>query len=268
MPQTKLQTILQSHSIDCFGAIPYTAVSDHLIPCRAVSRIPQDAKTVIVMLFPYYIAPFPERNISLYAVVPDYHTVVGEMLKKIAEDCKSAFGGEFIPFTDSSPIPEVEAAAKAGLGVIGQNGLLLNKTYGSYCFIGELITDIDFGASAQEIRSCIGCGRCQSACPQAAISDETRDYSRCLSALTQKKKGLTEQEQDAIRKAGFVWGCDRCQEVCPYNAHPKATAIPAFLNGAVPVITPENVERLFADRAFAWRGEAVMRRNLELVGGN
>lgn len=267
MQKDVLKNLLEQHGICRYGLIPYSAVSDHLTPCRAIRRIPQNAKTVIMMLFPYYIAPFEQRNISLYAVIPDYHTIIGERLKKIAGDCSKIFGGEFIPFTDSSPIPEVKAAAKAGLGVIGKNGLLLNETYGSYCFIGELVTDIDFDAVPQEIKGCMNCGRCKVNCPQGAIGDETRDYSVCLSALTQKKKGLTAEEEAAIAKSGFVWGCDRCQEVCPYNAHPKATAIPEFLQGAIPIITKENVESLFADRAFAWRGEAVIKRNLELVEG-
>ncbi len=265
MMQNKLRQILTAHRISQYGMIPFSAVSEHLIPCRSIGRIPKDAKTVIVMLFPYYVDAFPNRNISLYAVVPDYHTTVGEMLSAIAGDCEAAFAHSFVPFVDSCPIPEVLSAAKAGLGVIGQNGLLLHKDYGSYCFIGTLVTDMEFGAVEQEVKGCIGCGNCQKACPMQVISDQNVDYARCLSALTQKKKGLTGEEEAAIAKSGFVWGCDRCQEVCPYNAHPKPSDIPAFLQGAVPVIDAENVEKLFADRAFAWRGEAVIRRNLTLV---
>lgn len=265
LPQTTLQQLMKKYHIPAFGMIPYMAVSDHLIPCRAIKRIPEHAKTVIVMLFPYYINPFPQRNVSLYAVVPDYHTIVGKILQNLSSDCQKIFGGTFSPFTDSTPIPEVEAAAKAGLGVIGENGLLLHETYGSYCFIGELVTDIDFHAVTQEIKSCIQCGACKRNCPQSAITQHHRNYDLCLSALTQKKKNLTDQEQIAIAQSGFIWGCDRCQEVCPYNNHPRQTEIPAFLQGAVPIITEENVDNLFSDRAFAWRGEAVIKRNLQLI---
>ncbi len=260
-----LQQLLQHHSITQYGIIPFSAVSDHLIPCRAKSRIPQNAKSVIVMLFPYYIAPFRERNISLYAVVPDYHTIVLEILTQIKEEFAAAFPQNAAVFVDSSPIPEVEAAAKAGLGVIGQNGLLLNPIYGSYCFIGTVVTDLELDGAEQEIKRCISCGKCKEACPGQVISGGKIDYSRCLSALTQKKKAFTESEQIAIAQSGMVWGCDRCQEVCPYNQNPKQTEIQAFLQGAVPVIDENNVESLFADRAFAWRGEAVIRRNLKLV---
>ncbi len=264
--QALFQSLSAVYGIPDFGFLPFSAVKDSLIPCRGIKRLPQNAKTVIMMLFPYYIAPFPERNISLYAVVPDYHTVVGELLKDLARDCENAFHAQFVPFTDSSPIPEILSAAMAGLGAIGKNGLLLHPVYGSYCFLGELVTDYDFAAGCQKITCCIGCNACVKACPGNALSDSGKDFSRCISALTQKKKPLSPDEEEAIRKNGYVWGCDRCQTVCPYNRCPKKTPIQAFYHNAVPVITKENVSELLSDRAFAWRGEAVIRRNLALVG--
>ncbi len=266
-PLHEFSKLLQGIGITQYGIIPFSAVSDRLIPCRAKSRIPAAAKSVAVLLFPYYIAPFPERNISLYAVVPDYHTIVTKLLCTLQAEFTALFPQQSAVFVDNSPIPEVMAAAKAGLGVIGQNGLLLNETYGSYCFIGCLVTDLDLGGSEKEVQSCIGCGKCKSACPGQVIGSHDIDYSRCLSAITQKKKPLTEGEIAAIAQSGMVWGCDRCQEVCPYNQNPKQTDIPAFLQGAVPVITRENVTALFADRAFAWRGEAVICRNLDILLG-
>ncbi len=264
--QALFQSLSAAYQIPDFGFLPFSAVKDSLIPCRGIKRLPQNAKTVIMMLFPYYIGAFPQRNISLYAVIPDYHTVVGELLKNLARDCENAFHAQFVPFTDSSPIPEILSAAMAGLGVIGKNGLLLHPVYGSYCFLGELVTDYDFSAVRGEIKTCVGCGACVKACPGGALSDGGKDFARCISALTQKKKPLTPEEEEAVCKNGYIWGCDRCQTVCPYNKHPQKTPITAFYHNAVPVVTEENVSALLSDRAFAWRGEAVIRRNLALVG--
>lgn len=134
-----------------------------LLECRAKARIPQRAKSVIVCLFPYHVAEPQRRNISRYAMVEDYHIVAGNMLKAACERLKSAFPeNEFVFFTDNSPIREVSSAVRAGLGVLGKNGLLIHPKYGSFVFIGEIVTDLTVpGAKANGM--CIGCGRCAAA---------------------------------------------------------------------------------------------------------
>ena len=128
----------------------------------------------------------------------------------------------FALFADHSPIMEVDAAARAGLGVLGMNGLLLTPGYGSFVFIGELITDADYtlvtGEPIPDFPAdpprCEGCGLCVKACPAGCRAG---DRSGCLSALTQKKGDLTPEETAAIVKGGLVWGCDACQLACPHN---------------------------------------------------
>ena len=84
------------------------------------------------------------------------------------------------------------------------------------------------------VESCLKCGLCAMECPGGALQNGAFDQAKCLSAITQKKKNLTQQEIDLIRTGGLVWGCDRCQEVCPMNRHAQITPITAFRDGVDP----------------------------------
>lgn len=175
-------------------AFPFGICSfEQILPClecRAKQRIPQDAASVLVCLFPYYTGEHKERNISRYAMVTDYHMIAGEYLNRFCKALQEVFPqNQFEPFTDNSPIREVSAAFHAGLGRRGKNGLILHPKYGSYVFIGEVVTDLvlqpDRPLNSGE---CIGCGKCQSVCPQGALqSDGSVCLERCRSHITQKK---------------------------------------------------------------------------------
>lgn len=85
-----------------------------MLQCRAKSKIPEGAKSVIVCLFPYYSPELEQGNISQYAMVEDYHKVVGSYLSRACE-LLSQVGGKFVPFVDNSPIPEVSIAYRPDL---------------------------------------------------------------------------------------------------------------------------------------------------------
>lgn len=232
-----------------FGICPYSAVSKRLIACRAAERLPKDAKTVILFLFPYKVNAAPPKNISRYAAVPDYHAVCGERLEKIAAALKASFPqNEFACFADNSPIPEVSAAVAAGLGCRGENGLLITEKYGSFVFIGEIVTDLEVPSEIKSER-CIGCGKCRAACPVSL------DKSRCLSALTQKKGELSAAEIEKLRSLGSIWGCDICQEVCPQNRTPAAPLAEFSAGYRDEYVLGEDG----TDRAYNWRRGAIER---------
>lgn len=98
---------------------------------------------MLALLFPYrFPDDDPGRNLSRYACVEDYHQAGGRVLRALAEDLAILWPGRaFEPFLDNSPLPEVYAAALCGLGVVGDNGLLIHPRYGSYVFIGTIVTD-------------------------------------------------------------------------------------------------------------------------------
>lgn len=225
-------------------AFPFGICSfEQILPClecRAKQRIPQDAASVLVCLFPYYTGEHKERNISRYAMVTDYHMIAGEYLNRFCKALQEVFPqNQFEPFTDNSPIREVSAAFHAGLGRRGKNGLILHPKYGSYVFIGEVVTDLVLQPD-QPLNpgECIGCGKCQNVCPQGALqSDGSVCLERCRSHITQKKGELTDWEIGQIQDGGLIWGCDICNDVCPMNQEAKVlTPVPEFLESTVAVL--------------------------------
>lgn len=256
-------------------AFPFGICSfEQILPClecRAKQRIPQDAASVLVCLFPYYTGEHQERNISRYAMVTDYHMIAGEYLNRFCKALQEVFPqNQFELFTDNSPIREVSAAFHAGLGRRGKNGLILHPKYGSYVFIGEVVTDLVLQPD-QPLNpgECIGCGKCQNVCPQGALqSDGSVCLERCRSHITQKKGELTDWEIGQIQDGRLIWGCDICNDVCPMNQEAKVlTPVPEFLESAVAVLDAQIAERLLKTRAYNYRGKKTILRNIQLLEG-
>ncbi len=253
-----IRGILRKAEIFEWAVCDFFDVKNHLIPCRAINRIPENAKSIIIAAFPYKVEDAAPKNISRYAAVPDYHDICGKMLKNATEELSAAFPEQkFEYFLDNSPIPEVAAAAHAGLGVLGRNGLLIHKKYGSYVFLGEIVTDLQLNADKGG-KKCLDCGQCISACGSISSKDT------CLSAVNQQKKGLTDAQINRIRESGSCWGCDKCSEVCPMNKKAQLTYIKEFIDGYRDRFTPnENRE----GRAYNWRGHEVIERNYKIING-
>lgn len=260
-------------SADCLneilGSIPYGITRYEnalpLLPCRAVSRVPQNAKTVISCVFPYLVKEKGERNLCYYACVPDYHTVVGNMLKSACGKLSERLGGTFAYFVDNSPFREAELASRCGLGVMGDNRLLITPQYGSFVFIGEIVTDVEFPHTETERKTCLHCGRCRASCATGILRKEAFDKRECLSDITQRKGELSDGEISLMKKQGIVWGCDSCQLCCPMNENACETDIPEFRDRAKHYLTAEEIPDFLPDSACNWRGEKVISRNVRLV---
>ncbi len=274
----KASGILLDAGLPLHGFCPFPALEKQLLPCRGLTRLresfPPEAppRTVIATLFPYC---FPDpagggrSNLSRYARVPDYHTAAGPVLEEAAGRLSSAFPGErFLSFIDNSPIPEVRAAALAGLGVVGEHGLLIHPEYGSWVFIGAIVTGLALGPSAVpgEPPACPRCGKCAAACPGDCLGGPNSGRATCLSALSQKKGELTEEEARLLRENGVAWGCDACQESCPLNRNVRIAPHPCFGGRYEPRLTPASLAEL-EGKAYGWRGKKVPLRNLSLIDG-
>ena len=233
---------------------------------------------VFVAAFPYF--PGKERlagNLSLYARGEDYHRALLRRLGRAAEELQTLHPGHlFLPGTDSSPLDERQCAALAGLGLRGRHGLVILPPWGSWLFLGTILTDLPLSSAAAPAPDCPNCGACVRACPTGALGQAGFAPDRCLSHLTQRKGDLSPEEEEALRAHPLVWGCDCCQLACPCNQGAEQTYLPEFSgDGDVPYLPSlalSDLEGLsnrtfraaYGDRAFAWRGPAVLRRNLRL----
>lgn len=228
--------------------------------------LPPGMESVLVLLAPYDCGePFAD-GVSAYAHVEDYHRFFDGLFARTLPDLREAFPGHaFYGFADHSPLDEKDAAAKAGLGVLGCHSLLLHPRYGSYFFLGSVLTDLALPCEAHPVRTCEACGKCLSACPVGAVTETGIRAELCLSALSQKKR-LTEEERRLLTEHGVAWGCDRCQEVCPYNRDREPTPIPYFRDRRHGDFTADEVEKMddetFSRFAFSWRGRTRIVENL------
>lgn len=248
-----------------WGICSFCEIKDFLIECRAKGRLPENAKSVIVACFPYLLDKenYENSNISKYAVVTDYHSVALARLNEACTKLRKIFpDAEFTAFADNSPIPEVRAACLAGLGVRGMNSLLITEKYGSYVFIGEIVTDLELEAKNAGIMACAECGKCIDICPAKALDNGGVDTEKCLSAITQKKGSLTKDEERLMLECGCAWGCDICQDICPMNKKAAMTNIEEFLRSPVSVLTAQTD---IDGRAYEWRGRKVIERNLDII---
>jgi epoxyqueuosine reductase len=228
----------------------------------------ENGKTIISVAFPY-LHEFEENSslyFSKYTRGRDYHKVVTDYLKKICEYIET-LGGKAIYFVDSNPLPERYIAYLCGIGFLGKNNMVITEKYGSYVFLGEIITDLQIDADSPIERNCGNCSLCFKKCPTKSINSAGSCPNICLSYITQKK-----DVEDAWFKKfeGRMFGCDSCQDVCPYNKEAKFSNIMEFK--AYEYMKDLSLEELvnidnrifkekYAVTSCGWRGKNILQRN-------
>ena len=229
------------------------------------------AKSIIVCLFPYYTGESADSNISKYAQIPDYHNVVKNKLNKICDYINSKVESHCEVFCDTGVLHDRYLAYLAGLAVRGVNTCMINEKYGSYFFIGYIVTDLELENDKPKTASCIKCGKCKDACPGKAIDGDFHiDVKKCVSYITQLKL-INEEQRKILNSQDMVYGCDRCQEVCPHNENIPKTPILEFYEKSVTKLTKEELENLsnrafkeeYGDFPFSWRGKSVILKNFD-----
>ncbi len=166
-----------------------------------------------------YSSLLEKHPVSCYAWGQDYHEVLGEKLKTLSNYfCQEVSPGAKAKwYVDTGPVLERDYAAAAGLGWLGKNTLLLNKKFGSFLFLGEILTDVELAYDEPVDDLCKTCTACLDACPVGALEEAgVLNATKCISYLT------LEHRSDLPTSAelhGYVAGCDLCQTVCPYNAN-------------------------------------------------
>ena len=262
-----LKSFFEKEKIEYFSVLDYKNCIEISKPI--IEREDFTPRSVILFLLPYYTGE--TENISRYAASLDYHLAIREVGKRLSDHLLAHFpNAKMKIFGDHSPIAERHAALISGLGIAGDSGLLINEKYGTYIFIGDMITDIspsELGeTSIRPSISCSHCGACKKSCPTGILRGEGSD---CLSAITQKKGELSDAEESMIREYNTVWGCDICQVSCPHNKKPIKTPLYFFYINRIDNLTKEILDNMskeeFKSRAFAWRGKKTVERNLEIL---
>lgn len=235
----------------------------------------ENAESIIVCAFPYYIGEVEESNISKYCFGKDYHIVAREILKKICDYLEQEINGfEYKIFVDNGPLVDRHLAYLSGIGYFGINNNIITDEYGSYVFIGYIINNYQFSEDNPLPKTCIKCGKCVKYCPgNAILGNFELNPKRCLSYITQKKGELSEEEKLVLKDSGKIFGCDICQEVCPHNKHVPTTEINEFKENVITRLNYEEIneisnkefKRRYGDRAFSWRGKNIIKRNLESI---
>ena len=198
------------------------------------------AKSVVSLVYNYYPKTNFSNNsnelknssnlkIAKYAYGEDYHFVVKDKLKIFLEKIQQEIGEvNGRAFVDSAPVHERAWAQKSGLGWIGKNSLLLNRTNGSFFFLAELIIDLELDYDGPIKDYCGTCTACMDACPTDAIPEPyVVDGSKCISYFTIELKEEIPAEQKG-KFENWIFGCDICQDVCPWNRFSKPHNEPRF----------------------------------------
>ena len=235
----------------------------------------EDAKSVIVCLFPYFSGNADEANLSKYAYSLDYHIIIKEKLEAIGRFLESSIPDfHYKSFVDNGPLSDRYMAYKAGLGFFGINSHIITDKYGSYVFIGYIINNYPFEVDKPQDRACIQCFNCVRKCPgQCILGDFTINPLRCKSFISQKKGNLSEEDIAIFKKNQLIWGCDVCQDVCPHNKDVEKTILKEFRENLKHNIDYEellhisNKEflRKYRDRSFSWRGKGILLRNHKII---
>ena len=271
------------------GSMGYMARPDRQARRRDLGVILPGVRSLVVVgldyrdQFPTELLLDPARGrFASYAWGLDYHDIMTPRLEALAEWLRAESGQSLSHrvYVDTGAILERSHAQAAGLGFVGKNTMLIHPRRGSYLFLGEILTDLEFDPydTPGPASRCGSCTRCLVACPTNAFPRPfTLDARRCISYLTIEHKGWIDP-QLRPRMGNWVYGCDVCQDVCPWQRFAPVTAVPAFRQSDLDRVAPPLLDLLALDEtAFGARyaGSAVARikrdrlvRNACVAAGN
>jgi epoxyqueuosine reductase len=227
----------------------------------------------------------PSRGrIASYAWGLDYHDLMLPRLDALAEWLAKQTDHTYRSYVDTGAILERSHAQRAGLGFTGKNTMLIHPRRGSYFFLGEILTTLEFSDYDTPLTPpgrdslCGSCTRCLVACPTNAFPRPfVLDARRCISYLTIEHKGWIDRDLRPLM-GNWVYGCDVCQDVCPWQRFTLPTNETAFIPTDVNRIAPSLIDLLQLDEARfrqQFAGSAIIRikrdrlvRNACIAAGN
>lgn len=219
----------------------------------------------------------------------DYHVVLRERLSPVVKGLESRYPGHtFRMAIDTAPILERDLAVRAGLGWVGKNTCVIDRTRGSLFFIAEILTSLEIESSAATITVpdfCGTCTRCMDSCPTGAlVAPRSLDARKCISYWTIEAKSLPPNEI-SDKFGDWFFGCDICQTVCPWNE--KVFGRERMESESSPILSTElerskivedlknlleashrEIERRFKDTPLSRSRGFGLKRNALIVAGN
>jgi epoxyqueuosine reductase len=224
------------------------------------ARVVEGARSVIVVALNYLNSqpystevppPLPDEAprgwVSRYAWGDDYHDVLGAKLEQLLAAMRAELREPFDAraYVDTGPILERIAARHAGFGWLAKNTMLINEQFGSWLFLGVIVTTLDLAPSVTDAAQlpadqCGNCRLCLDACPTDAFPEAyVLDARRCISYLTIELRGAIPEELRAPM-GRMVFGCDICQDVCPWNRNAPVAPLADFLprKSPIPLFAP------------------------------
>ena len=217
----------------------------------------------------------PTGKIASYAQYEDYHPFIKERLRKLVEfiGTLSERKHKFKICVDSVPLAERSLAARAGLGFIGKNRMLINPALGPQIFLGEIITTLKLSTDKPIIGNCSKCDKCIRACPTHALTPDGQfDSNKCISYLTIEHKGRIPPNL-AKNTGDRIFGCDECVLACPYqkNAPVYKNKQFKFYNNRIWLdlnrifnLTQQDFDAEFADSTIRRSGLERLKRNTRI----
>ncbi|WP_077324925.1 tRNA epoxyqueuosine(34) reductase QueG [Virgibacillus siamensis] len=200
----------------------------------------------------------------------DYHVVLQEKLEMLASFIREKMpDAETKVMVDTGELSDRAVAERAGIGFSGKNTSIITPEFGSYVYLGELITNIPFVPDEPLADGCGSCTKCLDACPTGALVQGGQlNAQKCLAFQTQTKGFLDDEYRSKI--GNFIYGFDTCQVVCPYNkkvdfhVHPELEPDPEVAKPQLkPMLRISNREfkNTFGHIAGSWRGKKPLQRN-------
>ncbi|MFO5473792.1 MAG: tRNA epoxyqueuosine(34) reductase QueG, partial [Dolichospermum sp.] len=189
-----------------------------------ISLVMPEVRSLVSVALNYYTPHARPQGdeygkISRYGWGRDYHRVMDKKLKELASwleslgtDIKARY------YADTGPIQDKLWAEKAGIGWIAKNGNVITRKYGSWVFLGEVLTNLELEKDQPSTQHCGTCTRCLQACPTGAITEPfVVDANRCIAYHTIENRDQELPSDIKPHLQGWVAGCDICQDVCPWN---------------------------------------------------
>lgn len=303
--QLKQETIAYAHSIgiDKIGfaaADPFLTLKERLYQHRALGyesgfeekdiekrahpeQTMAEVRSIIAiaLAYPSRMEAPPKSEPGAYRGVlarvawgEDYHHVLRDRLRKLG-----AFLQERVPdiqtaiMVDTGALSDRAVAERAGLGWVGKNTSLITQEFGSWVYLGEMLTNVPFPPDTPVEDECGECTLCIDSCPTGAIVQGGQlDSKRCVAFLTQVKDYIPDEFRTAV--GNRLYGCDTCQQVCPKNRKKHVSLHPEFIpdpEAAKPLLKPllsiskKEFAARFGRSSSAWRGKKPIQRNVILA---